>query len=55
MDRKHKPTKTENVQALKDYPGVAVNQADGDKDTVKLEKERTCTLNNNPRNNEIKG
>lgn len=34
------------------YPGVAINIADEEKTTVKLEKERTQTLNDNPRNND---
>lgn len=33
------------------YPGIAVNISDGCKKTDKLVKERTKTLNNNPRNN----
>lgn len=41
-------------QAELDYPGVAVNVADNEKDTPGLEKERTCTLNNNPRNSDMK-
>lgn len=40
-------------QGLKDLPGVAVNDADGDKVTPSLVKERTRTLNNNPRNNDM--
>lgn len=35
--------------ASKDYPGVAINQADGEKTDADLVKERTATLNNNPR------
>ena len=38
--------------ALKDLPGAAINKADNNKVSEKLEKERTCTLNNNPRNND---
>lgn len=34
------------------YPGVAVNEGDNNKDTHKLQKERTATLNNNPRNDD---
>ncbi len=40
-------------QGLKNLPGVAVNDADDDKVTPSLVKERTSTLNNNPRNNEM--
>lgn len=38
--------------ALNDLPGAAINKADDNKVNEKLEKERTCTLNNNPRNND---
>lgn len=31
-------------------PGVAINQGDGNKVSTRLVDERTCTLNNNPRN-----
>lgn len=37
--------------ALNDLPGAAINKADNNKVSEKLEKERTCTLNN-PRNND---
>lgn len=50
MEKKDAPTKSEINHASKKYPGVAVNEADDNKDTVKLQKERTCTLGNNPRN-----
>lgn len=36
-----------------EYPGAAVDTGDKDKVNPQLVKERTCTLNNNPRNNEI--
>ncbi|MDE5648231.1 MAG: hypothetical protein K2I57_10510 [Muribaculaceae bacterium] len=39
-------------QAERDYPGIAVNNADHAKDNKGLQKERTHILNNNPRNNE---
>lgn len=35
------------------YPGASVNQADNKKVDKKLVKERTATLNNNPRNNDL--
>ncbi len=38
--------------ALNDLPGATINKADDNKVSEKLEKERTCTLNNNPRNND---
>lgn len=37
-------------KAEKEYPGAAVNKADKEKVSKKLVEERTCTLNNNPRN-----
>ena len=46
--------KEQMEQAAREYPGAAVNMADQEKDTIKLEKERTCTLNNNPRNTDMK-
>ena len=39
--------------SLKENPGAAINNADGDKVTPGLVKERTAALNNNPRNNEM--
>ncbi|MDE6099643.1 MAG: hypothetical protein K2G01_01230 [Paramuribaculum sp.] len=39
-------------EALREFPGVAVNRADDNADTTALEKERTRTLNNNPRNSD---
>lgn len=38
-------------EAEMEYPGVAINEADKDKDGEKLVEERTDALNNNPRNN----
>lgn len=38
------------LEARKDYPGAAVNEADRDKVSEKLVDERTKDLNNNPRN-----
>lgn len=35
------------------YPGAAVNQADNGKVDKKLVNERTATINDNPRNNDI--
>lgn len=43
--------KATDEQAM-EYPGVAINKSDNDKVSEKLEKERTETLNNNPRNND---
>lgn len=42
--------RTKKDKATGNYPGVAINIADKDKVDSQLEKERTCTLNNNPRN-----
>lgn len=39
--------------ASQEFPGVAVNKADDNVNSVALEKERTRTLNNNPRNNDL--
>lgn len=38
-------------KASREFPGMAVNQGDSDKTDASLVKERTRTLNNNPRNN----
>lgn len=38
------------TKAEQDLPGAAVNAADKDKVNEDLVKERTSTLNNNPRN-----
>lgn len=43
--------RTPKDKASEKYPGVAVNIGDDEKVNESLEKERTCTLNNNPRNN----
>ena len=51
MDTK-KCTKATPEEAL-EYPGVAVNEADNDKNTPKLHKQATCELNNNPRNDDM--
>lgn len=46
---KREATKAENEQK---YSGVAVNESDGGKVDADLVKERTATLNNNPRNDQ---
>ncbi len=51
MEKKTHTTHAEQTHASKTYPGVAVNQGNDNKNTEKLEKERTCIINNN-RNNE---
>ena len=43
-----KEEKKEKIdKASQKYSGIAITQADNNKVTEKLEKERTCTLNNN--------
>jgi len=47
--------KTEKSEAKPQdiYSGAAVDTADANKSTKEMVKERTATLNNNPRNKEI--
>lgn len=42
--------KCKRTRPADEYPGVAINKADDNKETEKEVKERTETLNNNPRN-----
>lgn len=42
----------EKTTPSQSYPGVAINEGDDGKDTRELQKERTATLNNNPRNSD---
>lgn len=51
--KEEKSTKKEADKAAQDYSGVAVNIADDGKVSEKLEKERTCTLNNNRNNDQL--
>lgn len=44
--------KLQRDDARQQYPGVAVNEADDGKVDKELVKERTRTLNNNPRNDQ---
>lgn len=46
-----KLSQSELEKAIQDLPGAAIDAADDNADTSKLVKERTATLNNNPRNN----
>ncbi len=48
-----KKTKRSSESASQEFPGVAINKADGNACSEALEKERTRTLNNNPRNNDL--
>lgn len=52
MEKKTKSTGKQKAEGLEDYPGVAINEADKDKENPCLVKERTKTLNNNPRNDD---
>lgn len=50
-DKRKKPTTAaERTHAVDNYPGAAVDHADDNDVDRRLVKERTCTLNNNPRN-----
>ena len=46
--------KEKETQAPDFYPGADINAADDNKADTRLEKERTETLNNNPRNTDEK-
>ncbi|MBD5209780.1 MAG: hypothetical protein HDS69_10685 [Bacteroidales bacterium] len=50
METNNKTTQSEIEEARRDLPGAAVNAADENADNSELVKERTATLNNNPRN-----
>lgn len=39
--------------ACREYPGAAIDAADNDRVTKRLEKQETKTLNNNPRNDDM--
>lgn len=53
-NKKYDEKKAEqSVQDALDYPGVAINDGDDEKENKELVKERTKTLNNNPRNNDL--
>ena len=47
-----KDKKATPEQAM-EYPGVALNEADKNKDTECLQKQSTKDLNNNPRNHDL--
>lgn len=42
--------KTKSAPAM-DFPGLAIDKADDERTTVNEEKQRTASLNDNPRNN----
>jgi hypothetical protein len=50
MNKKDTTKESERDYASQNYPGAAINEGDEDKNNVKLQKERTCVLGNNPRN-----
>lgn len=55
MDKKNTRNETyDKAEALRDLPGASIDYADDVKATDAEEKERTKTLNNNPRNNDLK-
>lgn len=55
MDKKNTRNETyDKAEALRDLPGASIDYADDEKATNAEEKERTKTLNNNPRNNDLK-
>lgn len=53
MDTTKTKKEQEQDQALRDYPGAAVDKGDKDKTNKGEVSERTCTLNNNPRNGDM--
>lgn len=56
MENKRKcccKTKETEVKPQDLYAGAAVDTADANKTTKEMVKERTATLNNNPRNKDI--
>lgn len=50
--RNIKSTESEIKRSLREYSGAAENSADDDRVNQQLIRERTATINNNPRNNE---
>ena len=50
MDDKNKPTEDQRKRAVYKYPGAAVEHDNEGRTDSKHVKDRTCTLNNNPRN-----
>lgn len=52
MDKDTKKT-PEEIRAEETFPGAAINAADNDNVKNCEVKERTKTLNNNPRNNDM--
>lgn len=53
MEHNEKKQTTEDIKGQQDYPGAAIDTADGEKTTAQEVDERTETLNNNPRNNDL--
>lgn len=50
MEAKDSKKITEVAEDTLEFPGVAINVGDDEKEDKDLVKERTSTLNNNPRN-----
>ena len=50
MEAKDSKKVSEVTEDVLNYPGAAINVGDDDKENAGLVKERTSTLNNNPRN-----
>lgn len=50
MEDTHKP---QEIRPADKYPGVGIDKDDKDKVSEFLTKQDTCSLNNNPRNNDI--
>lgn len=48
--RRNAHSDAKQEEAVDKYPGIAVYEADNDVVDEQLVKERTCELNNNPRN-----
>ncbi len=49
-DEYSRKTVESDVKATDEYPGATIDSADKEKVDPALVRERTCTLNNNPRN-----
>ncbi|MBD5244577.1 MAG: hypothetical protein HDS57_03830 [Barnesiella sp.] len=51
--KEEKDSQQATPQEAMEYPGVALNTADNDAVSEKLEKQSTKELNNNPRNTDM--
>jgi hypothetical protein len=50
--KKAAASKEEKAQGAREYSGVAINRGDDNAVSPELVRERTSTLNNNPRNDQ---